>query len=69
MIFMSHLYVNDIRAMPVVAITLAFFVLNALLWYERPTAGVWLLASVGLGVIWGASFLWLITHEARRKTR
>ncbi len=53
--------------MLIVAITLAFFVLNALLWYARPTGGVWLFASVVLGVIWGAIFLRLITTETGRK--
>ena len=53
--------------MPILAITLAFFVLNGLLWSVRPTGGVWLLASVVLGVIWGAIFLRLITRETGRK--
>ena len=57
----------DISVMLIVAITLAFFVLNGLLWYARPSGGVWLLASVVLGVIWGAIFLRLITSETGRK--
>ncbi len=50
--------------MQIAAITLAFLVLNALLWYSRPNASLWLLGSVVLGVIWGAVFLRLITNEA-----
>lgn len=53
--------------MLIVAITLAFFVLNALLWYVRPSGEVWLLASIVLGVIWGAIFLRLITSDTGGK--
>ena len=49
--------------MQIAAITLAFLVLNALLWYSRPNASLWLLGSVVLGVIWGAVFLRLISNE------
>lgn len=53
----------------IAAITLAFLVLNALLWYSRPNSGVWLLGSVVLGVIWGAVFLRLISNEAGSKAK
>jgi heme O synthase-like polyprenyltransferase len=57
----------DISAVQIGAITLAFLVLNALLWYSRPNGSVWLICSVVLGVIWGAIFLRLITNEPGRK--
>ena len=53
----------DIWTMQIAAITLAFLVLNALLWYSRPNGSLWLLGSIVLGVIWGAVFLRLITKE------
>jgi xanthine/uracil permease len=59
----------DIWAVQIAAITLAFLVLNALLWYSRPNAGLWLLGSVVLGVIWGAVFLRLISNEAGSKAK
>jgi len=55
--------------MQIAAITLAFLVLNALLWYLRPNAGLWLLGSVVLGVIWGAVFLRLISNEAGSRAK
>jgi|GEM_PF-5852368 len=55
--------------MQIAAITLAFLVLNALLWYSRPNASLWLLGSVVLGVIWGAVFLRLISNEAGSKAK
>ena len=53
--------------MPILAITIVFLVLNGLLWYARPSGGVWLLSSIVLGVVWGALFLRLITNETGRK--
>jgi hypothetical protein len=51
------------QAMPIIAVTLIFFVLSALLWYERPTSGLWLLGSLLLGGGWGIVFLRLITSR------
>jgi hypothetical protein len=48
--------------MPVLAITLAFLILNGLLWYARPTAGFWLIGSLVLGGIWGLVFLRIISR-------
>jgi hypothetical protein len=69
MIFMWRLFEHWLifQIMLIVAITLAFFVLNALLWYVRPSGEVWLLASIVLGVIWGAIFLRLITSDTGGK--
>lgn len=53
--------------MQVAAITLAFLVLNGLLWYSRPNGNLWLLGSALLGAIWAAVFLRLITNEAGTK--
>jgi uncharacterized membrane protein AbrB (regulator of aidB expression) len=49
--------------MPVLAITLAFLVLNGLLWHARPTPGFWLLGSLVLGGLWGLVFLRVITSR------
>jgi hypothetical protein len=57
----------DIQAVQIAAITLAFLVLNGLLWYARPNGSLWLLGSILLGVIWGVCFLWLITKEPQTK--
>jgi len=58
---------SDIPAMPVMAITIAFLILNGLLWYVRPNGTLWLVGAIVLGVIWGAIFMRLITKEAGRK--
>ena len=52
--------------MQIAATARALFILNAVLWYVRPTAGLWLLGLVVLGVIWGAIFLRLIATETAR---
>ena len=69
--FLYRIYIRFGRylGMQIAAITLAFLVLNALLWYSRPNGSLWLLGSVVLGVIWGAVFLRLITNEAGSKTK
>lgn len=48
--------------MPIIIITVIFFILSGLLWYERPTPGLWLFGSLVLGGVWGAVFLRLITY-------
>ena len=53
--------------MQIIATTLVFLVLNSLLWYLRPNGSVWLLASIVLGVIWGAIFMKLIMNKAARE--
>lgn len=49
--------------MPILVITLVFFLLSGTLWYLRPNPHVWLLGSVGLGVGWGTAFMWLVTRQ------
>ena len=61
------LVLPDIPAMQIIATTLVFLVLNSLLWYLRPNGSVWLLASIVLGVIWGAIFMKLIMNKAARE--
>jgi hypothetical protein len=63
------LALGDIWAVQVAVITLAFLVLNGLLWYSRPNGSLWLLGSAVLGVIWGGAFLRLITNEAGTKAK
>jgi hypothetical protein len=43
-------------------LTLIFFVLTGVLWYQRPNPHVWLFGSLFLGVVWGGGFLHLITR-------
>lgn len=46
-----------------VVVTAGFIALHGLLWYAHPSPGVWLVASLGLGLLWGITFLRLITRE------
>jgi hypothetical protein len=48
--------------MAVVILTASFFVLDGLLWYQRPNGGIWLAGSLVLGVAWGIAFMYLITR-------
>lgn len=41
----------------------AWFSLNGLLWYARPSPMLWLLGSALLGVIFFAAFLWHVTRD------
>ena len=50
-------------AVPILAITLVFFLLSGALWYVRPNPHVWLFGSVALGIGWGTAFMWLITKR------
>jgi hypothetical protein len=43
--------------------TAAFFSLTALLWFSRPTAGLWLLGSVVLGTLYIAGFFWYVVRR------
>jgi hypothetical protein len=49
--------------MPILAITLVFFLLSGPLWYVRPNPHVWLFGSAALGIGWGAAFMWLIIRR------
>jgi len=40
-----------------------WFCLNGLLWYARPPDGLWLSASLVLGVIFFGSFLWYVSRD------
>ena len=42
-----------------------WFFLNGLLWYAKPTANIWLMGSVALGVIWSWGFVWYVTHSSK----
>ena len=53
--------------MPILVITLVFFLLSGALWYVRPNPHVWLFGSVALGIGWGAAFMWLITRRGGSK--
>ena len=46
----------------VAGITVIFFALNGLLWYSRPSASLWLVGSLSLGIAWGFVFQWVITR-------
>lgn len=64
-IFMWRLFSSWLifQNMSIAAASLIFLVLSALLWYERPTPGLWLLGSLLLGGGWGIVFLRLITSR------
>ena len=46
---------------PILAITLIFFLLTGALWYVRPNPHFWLFGTLALGIGWGTAFMWLIT--------
>jgi hypothetical protein len=49
--------------LPVVGITAGFLVSHGVLWSMRPDAGFWLAGSIVLGLLWGITFMRLITRE------
>jgi len=51
----------------IIAVALAFLVLNGLLWFALPNGAHWQLRSLVLGVMWAAIFLQLITSDAGSK--
>jgi hypothetical protein len=52
--------VRDVLAIIVAA---AWFALNGLLWYAKPSPTLWLLGSIVLGVVFFAAFLWYVTRD------
>lgn len=46
----------------IVLLSLIFFVLSGLLWFQRPSPHLWLLGSLLLGGVWGYGFFRLITR-------
>ncbi len=50
----------------VTAVTVLILTLNGLLWYARPSGGVWLGASALLFGVWLALFLWANQRDHAR---
>ena len=50
------------QAASIAILILIFFILNGVLWYQRPNPHVWLFGSIFIGVAWGGAFLHLITR-------
>jgi hypothetical protein len=50
------------QVIPIAILTLIFFVLSGVLWYQRPNPHVWLFGSLFLSVAWGGGFLHLISR-------
>lgn len=48
--------------LPVIGTTAAFLVSHGVLWSMRPEPGFWLAGSIVLGLLWGVTFLRLITR-------
>jgi hypothetical protein len=48
--------------LPVIGATSAALVSHGVLWSMRPDPGVWLAGSIVLGLLWGATFMRLITR-------
>lgn len=51
--------------MAIAVLTVIFFILDGILWYQRPNPNVWLFGSLFLGVLWGFGFMRLITRDSR----
>jgi hypothetical protein len=49
--------------LPVVGTTAAFLASHGVLWSMRPDPGFWLAGSIVLGLMWGITFMRLITRE------